>query len=270
MVIDAVNQTLDLSTLNIKALADRRFGIGFDQLLLVEPARSADVDFAYRIFNADGGEVEQCGNGARCFARFVHEQGLSNKNPLVVETHCGIITLHCVDNNQVRVDMGAPIFKAEHIPVQANINDNQQISLALEGFDKHFTFGVVSMGNPHAVLQVEHFDDQLIFQLGSLLQNHPAFPAQVNVGFVQIASRSEINLRVFERGVGETLACGTGACAAVVTGILQNKLDNQVTVHLSGGDLSIEWAGDFAPVIMQGDASTVFTGEIEPEKYQRK
>jgi diaminopimelate epimerase len=262
MVIDAVSQTIDLSKLDIKALADRRTGVGFDQLLLVEESESNTVDFRYRIFNADGGEVEQCGNGARCFARFVQNKALSDKNPLVVETSGGIISLAILQNGEISVDMGLPIFEAQKIPTTAKLNEHNQVDLSVESEQGFATFTVLSMGNPHAVLEVEEFDDISVYTIGDTLQNHSAFPAQVNVGFMQIIDKGSINLRVFERGVGETLACGTGACAAVVAGILQHKLNNCVQVSLPGGQLNIEWQGEGHPVIMQGDASLVYDGEL--------
>lgn len=274
MVIDAVTQKIDITTLDIKALADRRKGIGFDQLLLVENSEGDTVDFRYRIFNADGSEVEQCGNGARCFARFVHNQGLSDKNPLIVETSAGIISLTLVANNEVLVDMGLPIFEANRIPVNAELKEHNQLNLALDATigngEGSATFTVLSMGNPHAVLEVEEFDDISIYEIGYALQNHSAFPAQVNVGFMQIVDKNTINLRVFERGVGETLACGTGACAAVVAGILQHKLNSKVEVFLPGGKLQIEWQGDGHPVIMQGDACLVYNGELSSTHFVKK
>lgn len=270
MVIDAVTQTVDIATLDIKALADRRKGIGFDQLLLVEKSKNAAVDFRYRIFNGDGSEVEQCGNGARCFARFVHEKGLSSKNPLVVETSSGIISLTLVENNEVLVDMGLPIFEEKRIPVNASLNEHNQVNLALDTAEGSATFTVLSMGNPHAVMEVQEYDDISIYQIGFALQNHSAFPAQVNVGFMQIVDKNTINLRVFERGVGETLACGTGACAAVVAGILQHKLNAKVAVTLPGGKLNIEWQGEGHPVIMQGDACLVYNGEVVANDFVKK
>lgn len=270
MVIDAVTQNIDITTLDIRALADRRKGIGFDQLLLVENSESGTVDFRYRIFNADGSEVEQCGNGARCFARFVHDKGLSNKNPLIVETSSGIISLALVENNEVLVDMGLPIFKAANIPVNAELREHNQLNLSLDTEEGSATFTVLSMGNPHAVLEVSEFDDIKIYQIGYALQNHSAFPSQVNVGFMQILDKNTINLRVFERGVGETLACGTGACAAVVAGILQHKLNAKVEVSLPGGKLNIEWQGEGHPVLMQGDACLVYNGELSSKHFIKK
>ncbi len=258
MVIDAVRQNFELASLNIAALANRNKGIGFDQLLIVESSDHNGVDFRYRIFNADGGEVQQCGNGARCFARFVHEQGLTDKNPVVVETCSGIISLEILENNQVLVDMGVPIFEGPQIPVQGELNE-QNLTLSL---DQDRTFTVLSMGNPHAVLTVYEHDDQEIESIGKTLQEHPAFPERVNVGFMRIDNPKEFTLRVFERGVGETQACGTGACAAAVAGILQGQLAPEVTTHLLGGDLMISWQGPGQPVLMQGDASLVYNGEL--------
>lgn len=266
MVVDTISQPVDFTKLNLKKLADRRFGIGFDQLLVLESSNNPDVDFRYRIFNADGSEVEQCGNGARCFAQFVREQNLSQQNPLKVETMSGVISLEISDNGQVRVDMGAPVFEASRIPVSGNLNNNK-LTFSLETVDELKGF-VVSMGNPHVVLHVENFNDDEIQTIGKALQANPAFPKKVNVGFMQVIDSSHIKLRVFERGVGETLACGTGACAAVVAGIQQGLLANKVKVQLLGGDLEVSWQGENSHVIMQGDATLVYTGEIDLDHFQ--
>jgi diaminopimelate epimerase len=263
MVIDAISQNIDPSALDIKALADRRFGIGFDQLLFVEKSEQSDVDFRYRIFNADGNEVEQCGNGARCFARFVHDNKLTDKNPIQVETKGGLISLELVGNEEVIVDMGQPVLEASEIPVAASLDENNILELKIDGLEGSFQACAVSMGNPHAVIEIETFSDSAIEKIGKALQNHEAFPEQVNVGFMQTLSRNEIRLRVFERGVGETLACGTGACAAVVAGYLQGKLDSKVKVSLLGGDLEIEWQGENSHVFMEGSATLVFTGDTD-------
>lgn len=262
MVLDAINQSIDLASLDISKLADRRFGVGFDQLLVVEASANPSVDFRYRIFNADGSEVSQCGNGARCFARFVKNEALSDKNPIKVETKSGILSLELIGKEQVRVDMGPAILEAEKIPVVGQLDSSNQLSLSLENHEHPLIACVVSMGNPHAVFTVENFDDADIYQIGFALQNHPAFPERVNAGFMQIIDKNHIKVRVFERGVGETLACGSGACAAVVAGILQGKLDNKVKVSLTGGELDIEWQGDDSHVLMQGEATLVYTGEI--------
>lgn len=266
MVVDTISQPVDFTKLNLKKLADRRFGIGFDQLLVLEPSNKSDVDFRYRIFNADGSEVEQCGNGARCFAQFVREQNLSQQNPLKVETMSGVISLEITGNGQVRVDMGAPVFEASRIPVSGNLNNNiLTFSLETVGELKGF---VVSMGNPHVVLPVKSFNDDEIQTIGKALQAHPAFPKKVNVGFMQVIDNSHIKLRVFERGVGETLACGTGACAAVVAGIQQGLLANKVKVQLLGGNLEVSWQGGNNYIIMQGDATLVYTGEIDLDHFK--
>jgi len=270
MVIDAIHQVVHLDAATIKRLADRHFGIGFDQLLLVEKNQQSDVDFRYRIFNGDGSEVEQCGNGARCFAQFVFQNKLSDKNPLRVETHSGVISLLRTDNNQVRVDMGAPVFEAARIPfdikaAQTQINEQQQVQLETP-FGK-LILSVLSMGNPHAVLQVNNVADCNIAEIGEYLQKHPVFPKSVNVGFMQVINRQRIRLRVFERGVGETLACGTGACAAFVAACKLGRVDRQATMQLAGGELSISWlseqnADERQSVFMTGPATHVYDGEI--------
>ena len=240
--------------------ADRRFGIGCDQILLVEPPRLAGTDFHYRIFNADGSEVEQCGNGARCFARFVHDQGLSDKNEIPVETAAGVIRLYLEPDGQIRVDMGLPELTPTHIPFQAELTSS---TYALDVAGETLIIGAVSMGNPHAVLLVEDVATAPVARLGSLIETHPRFPKRVNVGFMQKLSPEHIRLRVYERGAGETLACGTGACAAVVSGRLRGLLDERVRVSLPGGDLMIEWRDPSQTVWMTGPAETVFKGEID-------
>lgn len=249
VVLDETRERFNLGPAHYRFLADRHFGVGADQILTVRPAPQADVDFEYVIHNADGGEVEQCGNGSRCFVRFVQEQGLTSKSSVRVKVHGGVIELHALANGQVKVDMGVPVF----------INQAQQLHLS---HGESPTVAVVSMGNPHAVQLVQDVATAPVLSQGPLIENHAAFPKRINAGFMQIVSRSEIRLRVFERGVGETLSCGTGACAAVVTGIQWGLLDAHVLVHTQGGDLTIAWQGDGASVWMTGPASTVFQGEI--------
>ncbi|CAH0991800.1 Diaminopimelate epimerase [Sinobacterium norvegicum] len=259
VVLDLITQRLNINEEIVRQIADRRFGIGCDQVLVVEPPQQPEIDFRYRIFNCDGSEVEQCGNGARCFARFVREKRLTAKQRISVETKSGVIELVTTDHSEVIVDMGVPVLEPEHIPFQA---DSQAISYDLTIADHTIQVGAVSMGNPHVVLQVGDIDTELVEQLGPLLEIHPRFPKKVNVGFMEIVSRSQINLRVHERGVGETLACGTGACGAVVSGIQRGMLDSEVTVNLPGGSLHIEWQGEGEPVLMTGPAETVFDGQI--------
>ncbi len=261
VVIDAVRQSVDLSGEQARFIADRHFGIGCDQILIVEASRRAGVDFRYRIFNADGGEVEQCGNGARCFVRFVHQQGLSDKRDLRVETRSGIIAPRLEADGQVTVDMGVPRFLPAEIPFESD-SDALIQPLAVAGFGV-FEITAVSMGNPHAVQVVADVDRAPVAQAGPLIESHPRFPVRVNAGFMQVVSRHEIRLRVYERGAGETLACGTGACAAVVAGIRRDLLATPVRVHTRGGELLISWAGGHAPVLMTGPAVTVFEGEID-------
>lgn len=259
VVFDGVNQTVRLSCEQIRFIADRHFGVGCDQVLLVEPSIAPGVDFRYRIFNADGGEVEQCGNGARCFARFVHDQGLTGKNEIVVETAGGILQLIVETDGQITVDMGRPRLEPAEIPF---IAAHRSARYPIRVDARELQIGVVSMGNPHAVLQVDNVDTALVETLGPLLEHHERFPKRVNVGFIEVLTRDHIRLRVFERGVGETLACGTGACAAVVSGRLQGLLDESVRVDLLGGSLYIRWrVGE--SVNMTGPAIRVFEGEIE-------
>ena len=259
VVIDAINQDIDLSEDQVRYLADRHFGVGCDQLLLVEAAETDDVDFVYRIFNADGGEVEQCGNGARCFAVFVREKGLTEKDLIRVETASGVIELHVQDDGQITVDMGVPEFSPWKIPFNADTRLDEY-SLDLNG--QMIQIGAVSMGNPHAVMIVDNVDTAAVDELGAGIESHPLFPNRVNAGFMQIIDDSHIRLRVYERGAGETLACGTGACAAVAVGSLQGHLKEQVQVDLPGGSLQISWQGEASPVMMTGPATTVFEGKI--------
>lgn len=257
MVIDAINQTINLSAAQIAALAHRQFGVGFDQLLLVETSEIAD--FKYRIFNADGGEVSQCGNGARCFVRFVVEQGLSTKHEISVETASGIITPKLEKDGLVTVNMGAPIFAPAQIPFLAEALSQ---SYTLEVDSQQLEIAALSMGNPHAVLLVNDVETAPVVALGSQIERHPRFPQRVNVGFMQVIDAHHIKLRVFERGSGETLACGTGACAAAVSGIQSGALQSPVKVSARGGELNIAWQGGASPVMMTGSAVTVFTGAI--------
>lgn len=260
LVLDATREPIDLTTAQLTQLADRHFGVGFDQLLVVERATLPDTDFHYRIFNADGSEVEQCGNGARCFARFVREKGLSSRNPLRVTTCAGRIELYTEDNGLVRVNMGVPKTQPEAIPFIAS-EDSHWHPIDVAG--ESLSVAVVNMGNPHAVLNVPDVACAPVARLGPLLETHVRFPARVNVGFMQVLSREAIALRVFERGTGETLACGTGACAAVVAGHRAGLLADQVTVRLAGGELHIQWSGEGQPVLMSGPAVTVFEGQCQ-------
>jgi diaminopimelate epimerase len=257
MVIDAINQNINLSAQQIQALAHRQFGIGFDQLLLVETSDIAD--FKYRIFNADGGEVAQCGNGARCFVRFVVDKGLTDKKQIRVETASGIITPKLEEDGQVTVDMGAPRFELDEIPF---IADNVANTYVLDVNVQRVEIAALSMGNPHAVQIVEDVDNAPVLILGKEIEHHPLFPQRVNAGFMQIIDPHQIKLRVFERGSGETLACGTGACAAVVAGIQQGRLQSPVKVSARGGELNIAWQGGDTPVMMTGPAVTVFNGAV--------
>lgn len=259
MVVDLISQRAYLRDEQIRQLADRHFGIGFDQLLLVEPPRQPDMDFRYRIFNADGGEVENCGNGARCFARFVIDQRLTHKTEFKVETLGGPLTLKVTDDGRVRVDMGAPRFAPKEIPFVA---DSDEPLHQLEIDERTVSFSVASMGNPHAVLEVDDVESAPVAELGPKLQQHPSFPRQANIGFMQIDSAHAIRLRVYERGAGETLACGTGACAAVACGIRRGVLQSPVEVELRGGRLTLEWQGGETAIIMTGPAERVFDGRI--------
>ncbi len=260
VVFDAINQSVELSADQIRLLADRRFGVGCDQVLLVESAQGEGVDFRYRIFNADGSEVQQCGNGARCFARFVRDKGLIDRDEIVVETASGVITLYIEADGLVRVNMGVPDFRPAALPFMP-LKEKRVYELIVG--DEPLSIGAVSMGNPHAVYQVADVDAAPVEQLGPLIESHPRFPERVNAGFMQVLDRGHIRLRVYERGSGETLACGTGACAAVAVGRHWGELDEEVRVALPGGDLTIRWAGRGEPLWMSGPATTVFEGRIE-------
>lgn len=260
VVFDGVRQSVNLTPAQLRHLGDRHFGVGCDQILLVEKSDKPGVDFRYRIFNSDGGEVEQCGNGARCFVRFVHDQGLTDKREIRVETMRGEIRPRLEADDSITVDMGVPVFTAEKIPF---FSPNDDLVQALMVGDTEVAITAVSMGNPHAVQVVADVDTAPVATHGPQIEVHPRFPQRVNAGFMQVTSRHAIRLRVFERGAGETLACGTGACAAVVTGISRGLLDSPVGVTTHGGELTIAWDGKGASVLMSGPAVTVFTGEIE-------
>lgn len=259
VVLDLITQRFQLKTRHVRKLADRRFGVGCDQVLVVEPPTRPDAEFLYRIFNADGSEVGQCGNGARCFARFVHDKRLTGNKRIVVETVEGLLVLELLDNRQVRVDMGEPRLEPRAIPFQA---ETRALDYAVEALGQSWLVRAVSMGNPHAVLRVDDVDTAPVSNLGPALESHPRFPERVNVGFMQLVDRHRIRLRVFERGAGETLACGSGACAAAVAGILAGELDSPVQVELAGGELGVEWRGEGHPVMMTGPAVSVFEGQI--------
>ncbi len=259
VVIDAISQHIALTPEQIRLMSDRHFGIGFDQLLLVEKAVSATADFKYRIFNADGSEVAQCGNGARCFARFVRDKKLSDKDEIRVDTDSGQLLLRFDADNLITINMGAPRFAPAQIPLLAE-EESRFYTVRVNDTEK--AFGAVSMGNPHAVIQVSDIKTAPVAELGKALESHAFFPERVNVGFMQVIDRQHIKLRVFERGAAETLACGSGACAAVVIGIEQNLLDHSVSVELPGGTLTINWPGRGEPVLMTGPAISVFEGQI--------
>ena len=260
VVVDGVRQQVKLAPEQVRRIADRHFGVGFDQLLLVEKPVSGANDFRYRIFNADGGEVEQCGNGARCFARFVVDEGLTRKRAIRVETASGVIVPEIQPSGQVTVDMGSPRFAPAEVPFLA---DEVRLVYPLVVAGATIEASVLSMGNPHAVQAVEDVDRAPVTTQGPLIERHPAFPQRVNAGYMQRLSRGHIKLRVWERGAGETLACGTGACAAVVAGVRLGLLDGEVRVTTRGGDLTIRWPGNGHPVMMTGDAVRVFDGELE-------
>ena len=260
VVIDAIRQQVSLSPEQVRRIADRHFGVGCDQVLVVEKARTADTDFRYRIYNADGGEVEQCGNGARCFARFVLDQGLTTRRAIRVETASGVIQPTIEDSGQVTVDMGAPRFAPREVPFAS---DDTKLVYSLTVAGAPLEVSVLSMGNPHAVQIVEDVERAPVSTQGPLIEHHPAFPQRVNAGYMQPLSRNHVKLRVWERGAGETLACGSGACAGVVAGIRRGLLDDEVTVTTRGGDLKIRWLGQGHPVMMTGDAVRVFDGEID-------
>lgn len=260
VMIDAVSQKITVTPERARKLADRHFGVGCDQVLVVEPPQTREADFRYRIFNEDGSEVENCGNGARCFALFVRDRGLTHKREIRVETAGGNMTLMVHADDTVTVNMGIPKLEPVDIPFKRDSRDSQY-SLQLK--KQALTIGAVSMGNPHAVTVVRDVKRFPVHKVGPHVEKHKDFPERVNAGFMQIVNRNEIRLRVFERGVGETLACGTGACAAVVSGQLTGQLDKDVTVHLPGGDLRIEWEGEGKPVMMTGPATFVFHGQIK-------
>ena len=260
VVIDAINQNVDLSRERVKFLADRHLGIGCDQILVVEPPTQPGVDFRYRIFNSDGGEVEQCGNGARCFVRFVQERGLALKREVRVETRGGIIVPRLEDDGQVTVDMGVPRFKPSELPF---LTDSEALVQPLEVEGETVYITALSMGNPHAVQVVADVDAAPVTTQGAAIESHPRFPNRVNAGYLQVLDSHHIRLRVYERGAGETLSCGTGACAAAVAGILRGLLESPLRVTTRGGDLGIAWEGAGKPVMMTGPATTVYHGEIE-------
>jgi len=263
VVLDGVSERVALSPAQLRRLADRHFGVGCDQILLVEPPRLAGTDFRYRIFNADGGEVEQCGNGARCFVRFVRERGLTEKSEIRVETAAGVITPRMEPDGGVTVNMGAPVFEAGRIPFLA---EGDALVQPLEVDRTTVAITAVSMGNPHAVQVVADVDAAPVLTQGPLIERHARFPQRVNAGYMQVQDRGRIRLRVYERGAGETLACGTGACAAVAAGIRRGLLDARVQVSARGGDLTIRWEGGDNPVWLTGPAVTVFEGEIETDE----
>lgn len=260
VVLDGIRQSLALTPEQLRFLADRHFGIGCDQILLVEQPTQPGVDFRYRIFNGDGGEVEQCGNGARCFVRFVHDQGLTAKREIRVETMGGVIVPRLEDDGTISVDMGIPVLVPAQVPF---ISATDELVQTLLVADQEIAITAVGMGNPHAVQVVADVDKAAVEQLGPLIESHPLFPQRVNAGFMQVIDRQAIRLRVFERGAGETLACGSGACAAVVAGISRGLLDSPVRVATRGGLLTVAWNGNGTAVLMTGPAVTVFKGEIE-------
>ncbi len=270
VVIDETQRSYGLSEKDYRFIADRHFGVGADQILTVRLSADPEIDFEYHIHNADGSEVEHCGNGARCFLRFVREQGLSQKSPLRVKIKKGVIELVDTEDGQVSVKMGVPVFEPSLIPM--DVNHTQEVASSANGFKtwqvtlpglETVQFASLSMGNPHAVILVSDAEAAAVERLGPSIEHHPAFPNRVNVGFMQIRSRQDISLRVFERGSGETLACGTGACAAVVSGIRWGLLDAKVGVKTRGGSLMIEWAGEGHDVVLSGPAVTVFKGELD-------
>ncbi len=271
VVLDETRSRFNLSTAQYRFLADRHFGVGADQILTVRPSPAPDIDFEYVIHNADGAEVEQCGNGARCFARFVRDTGLTAKDTIRVQTKSGVIEPELTFDRRVTVNMGAPVFDLPRIPFVPVLTQPEPdgswekwpLALEFKGYSDTIYVAIVSMGNPHAVQLVADVDSAAVSQQGPLIEHHPFFPNRVNAGFMQVQNRHQIRLRVFERGAGETLACGTGACAAVVAGIRLGLLDSVVDVHTHGGVLTISWAGGTSPVMMTGPATTVFKGTIE-------
>ncbi|MDG1074727.1 MAG: diaminopimelate epimerase [Methylophilaceae bacterium] len=260
VVVDGYTKPVQLSSTQIQQIANRFFGVGCDQLLIVEKTATPDVDFRYRIFNADGSEVQQCGNGARCFVRFVVDKGLTNKESIKVETASGIITLMLEENGQVTVNMGPPNFDPQSLPF---LRETQALQYSLALKETAINISAVSMGNPHAVVVVDDVNTAPVVEIGAEIESHPHFPQHVNAGFMQVIHPHEIKLRVYERGSGETLACGTGACAAVVSGIQLNLLRSPVLVNMRGGQLNITWTNASSPVMMTGPATIVFEGEIE-------
>jgi diaminopimelate epimerase len=262
MVIDAINQDFIANPDLIRQWADRFSGIGFDQMLIVERPDSDQAAFKYRIYNADGSEVSQCGNGARCFARFVREQGMTELDIIPVETNSGLLQLETIDATRVRVNMGVPLFEPGQIPLLA---DSRQSQYRVELDGRVIPFFALSIGNPHLVMQVEDLDQAAVKTLGPLLESHAMFPQKANIGFMQVIDRENFKLRVFERAVGETRACGSGACAAMIAGVQQGLLENTATAVLAGGDLILEWQGEEKPVMMTGQTAMVFRGEIEYE-----
>lgn len=259
VVIDAINQAISLSEQQIRKLADRNFGIGFDQLLMVDKPMTANADFKYRIFNADGSEVAQCGNGARCFARFVRDKGLTDKDEVVVDTDAGQLVLRFDGEGLITVNMGIPRHAPQQIPLLA---DAEAVSYVAPLSSGEVKFSAVSMGNPHAVILVDDVNSAPVAVVGAEMESHPLFPQRANIGFMQIINRQQVKLRVYERGAAETLACGSGACAAVVAGIELGLLDQLVQVSLPGGDLKINWQGLGQPVLMTGPAVSVYEGQI--------
>jgi diaminopimelate epimerase len=260
VLLDATRQGIELAPEQLRYIADRHFGIGCDQILQVEPPRTPDTDFYYRIFNADGSEVEQCGNGARCFVRYVHDRGLTRKREIRVGTKGGVIAPRLEADGQVTVDMGVPVFEPRQIPFDAPA---RALTYHIDVADRLVEVSVLSMGNPHAVQIIPDVQAAPVETEGLLIERHPRFPQRVNAGFMEIVDRRRIRLRVYERGAGETLACGTGACAAVVAGVTRDVLDGErVIVETRGGNLAISWAGEGRPVMMTGPAVSVFEGEI--------
>jgi len=262
VVVDAINQRFEPQPELVSRWANRHHGIGFDQLLLVEPPAGEDAAFRYRIFNADGGEVAQCGNGARCFARFVREQGLTDLDSIPVETNTGLLRIDAVDATRYRVDMGVPRFEPAEIPLRA---DRREPLYTTEFEGNEIRFSAVSVGNPHMVIQVDDVDTAPVETLGPYFERHMMFPERANIGFMQIVDRGHFRLRVFERGVGETRACGSGACAAMVCGVQLDLLDSRASAELRGGELILEWQGEANPVMMTGETAMVYRGEIEYE-----
>jgi diaminopimelate epimerase len=259
VMLDGVRQNIQLTPEQLRLLADRHFGVGCDQILIVEKPSNKEADFRYRIFNSDGGEVEQCGNGARCFMRFVHDQKLTTKREILVETRGGLISPRLEQDGRITVNMGPPIFEPALIPFDGGSGAiNEPLVVSGETLD----ISAMSMGNPHAVQLVADVERAPVEKLGPLIEHHPRFPRRVNAGFMQVMNRHSIRLRVYERGAGETLSCGTGACAAAVTGIRRGLLDSPVNVATRGGVLTVTWDGDGQPVLMTGPAITVFAGEI--------